>query len=75
MNRVLLVIIGLLVIVDRGEKLDVDMVAFYHLAPVPPNALLKNVFMRSAPDNLVLTEDLMWFELPFDSDEITVNRP
>jgi ribonuclease Z len=51
------------------------MVAFYHLVPVPPNSLLRDVFMRGAPDNFLLTEDLMWFELPIDSDDIVVNRP
>ncbi|MEH6552366.1 MAG: MBL fold metallo-hydrolase [Pseudomonadales bacterium] len=62
-------------LVDLGEKSDVDMVAFYHLVPVPPTSLLGDVFMRGAPDNFLLTEDLMWFELPIDSDDIVVNRP
>lgn len=62
-------------LIELGEKSNVDMVAFYHLVPVPPTSLLKNVFMRGAPDNFLLTEDLMWFELPIDSDEIFVNRP
>ena len=62
-------------LIQLGEKSDVDMVAFYHLVPVPPNSLLKNVFMRGAPDNFLLTEDLMWFELPVGSDEIVVNHP
>lgn len=62
-------------LIELGEKSNVDMVAFYHLVPVPPNALLADVFMRGAPDNFVLTKDLMWFELPTDSDDIVVNRP
>jgi ribonuclease Z len=62
-------------LIELGEKSNVNMVAFYHLVPVPPNSLLKNIFMRGAPDNFLLTEDLMWFELPTDSDEIVVNRP
>ncbi len=62
-------------LIELSEKSDVDMVAFYHLVPVPPNSLLKDVFMRGAPDNVILTEDLMWFELPVDSDDIVVNRP
>ena len=62
-------------LIELGEKSKVDMVAFYHLVPVPPNSLLTDVFMRGAPDNFLLTEDLMWFELPIDSDEIVVNRP
>ena len=62
-------------LIELSKKSDVDMVAFYHLVPVPPTSLLKNVFLRGAPENVLLTEDLMWFELPIDSDEILVNRP
>ena len=62
-------------LVELGEKSNVGMVAFYHMVPVPPTALLKDVFLRGAPDNFLLTEDLMWFELPIDSDDIIVNRP
>lgn len=62
-------------LIEVGDKSNVDMVAFYHLVPVPPNALLRDVFMRGAPDNFLLAEDLMWFDLPIDSDDIVVNRP
>jgi ribonuclease Z len=62
-------------LIELGEKSNVDMVAFYHLVPVPPNALLKNIFLRGTPDNYLLTEDRMWFELQPNSDEIVVNRP
>jgi len=62
-------------LIELANDSDVDMVAFYHLVPVPPNALLANVFLRGAPDNVLLTEDLMWFELPVASDDIIVNRP
>jgi ribonuclease Z len=62
-------------LVELGKKSDVAMVAFYHLVPVPPNALLANIFLRGAPDNFLLTEDLMWFDFPVNSDEIIINRP
>jgi ribonuclease Z len=62
-------------LVELGQKSEVDMVAFYHLVPTPANAVVENVFLRGAPDNFLLTEDLMWFELPSESDEIVVNRP
>ncbi|MEH6610928.1 MAG: MBL fold metallo-hydrolase [Halioglobus sp.] len=62
-------------LIELGEKSNVDMVAFYHLVPVPPNSVVADVFMRGAPDNFLLTEDLMWFELPINSDDIVVNRP
>ena len=62
-------------LVELSKKSNVGMVAFYRLVPVPPTTLLKDVFLRGAPDNVLLTEDLMWFELPINSDDIIVNRP
>lgn len=62
-------------LVELGEQSDVNMVAYYHLVPVPPNSIAEDVFMRGAPDNYVLTKDRMWFELPAKSDDIVVNRP
>jgi len=62
-------------LIELGEKSNVDMVAFYHLVPVPLNSVLEDIFKRGVPDNFLLAEDLMWFELPIDSDDIVVNRP
>ena len=62
-------------LIELSAQSDVDMVAYYHLVPVPPNGIAESVFMRDAPDNFVLTSDLMWFELPIGSDQIIVNQP
>ena len=62
-------------LIELGEQSNVDMVAFYHLVPVPLNVVLEDVFKRGMPDNFLLAEDLMSFELPIGSDEIVVNRP
>jgi ribonuclease Z len=62
-------------LIELGEKSNVNMVAFYHLVPVPQISVLEDIFMRGAPDNFLLTEDLMWFDLPIDTDDIVVNRP
>ena len=62
-------------LIELGEQSNVDMVAFYHLVPVPLNVVLEDVFKRGMPDNFLLAEDLMSFELPIASDEIIVNRP
>jgi ribonuclease Z len=32
-------------LIELGEKSNVDMVAFYHLVPVPPNSVVADVFM------------------------------
>jgi ribonuclease Z len=62
-------------LIELGEKSDVDMVAFYHLVPVPLNGVLEEIFKRGVPENFLLAEDLMWFELPIGSDDIVINRP
>jgi ribonuclease Z len=62
-------------LIELGAKTDVDMVAYYHLVPTPTNSLLGDIFMRDAPDNYLLAEDRMVFELPIGSDDILVTRP
>ncbi len=62
-------------LIELDARSDMGMVAYYHLVPLPPNSIAADVFMRGAPENFVLTEDLMWFELPIGSDDIVVNRP
>ena len=62
-------------LIELSAQSDVDMVAYYHLVPVPPNSIAESVFMRDAPNNFVLTSDLMWFELPIGSEQIIVNQP
>lgn len=62
-------------LIELGKNSNVGVIAFYHLVPVPPNALLADVFLRGAPDNFLLAKDLMWFELPVGSSDILVNKP
>ncbi len=62
-------------LIRLGEDANVDMVAFYHLVPVPANSTIADIFLRGAPDNFLLAEDLMSFELPIGSDDIIVKRP
>lgn len=62
-------------LIELGEQSNVQMVAFYHLVPVPLNTVLEDVFKRGVPRNFLLAEDLMSFDLPIDNDEIAVNRP
>ncbi|MEM7216862.1 MAG: MBL fold metallo-hydrolase [Pseudomonadota bacterium] len=62
-------------LIDLATRSNVDMIAFYHLVPVPPNSIAESVFMRGTPEHFVLTKDLMWFELPAGGDDIIVHRP
>jgi ribonuclease Z len=51
----------------------VGMTALYHMVPGPRNALMENIFEREIEDNMLLTEDGMWFTLPAGTDEILVD--
>ena len=57
------------------DESGVRRLALYHLVPPPQNALFEKFYAREAPDGSIITEDGMLFELPGDSDEITVISP
>ena len=57
------------------EAAEVDMLALYHLLPVPRNYLMDQVFRRDLPDDAVVTVDGMVFELPSGSEDIHVHTP
>jgi ribonuclease Z len=59
-------------VVELNRSSGVGMTALYHLVPGPRNALMERVFKRDFSDNMVLTEDRMWFNLPAGSDAIHV---
>jgi ribonuclease Z len=61
-------------VIDMTRSSAIGMTALYHLVPGPRNFVMEKVFLRGAPDNMVLTEDGMWFTLPLGSDEIEVRR-
>jgi len=62
-------------LIELGERVDIGMVAFYHLVPSVDNIVVTRIFERDMPSNYLLAEDGMWFELPIDSDEIIVTKP
>lgn len=57
-------------VIEMAKSSDLGMTGLYHLVPGPRNAIMEKVFLRGAPDNVVLTEDGMWFDLPVGSKEI-----
>ena len=59
-------------VIELTRNTDVGMTAFYHLVPGPRNRLMENIFQRGFTDNMILTHDRMWFELPAGSDDIDV---
>ncbi len=59
-------------IAELTRTTGVGMTALYHMVPGPRKALMKNIFEREIEDNMLLTEDGMWFTLPPGSDAIVV---
>ena len=52
------------------ESAGVKQLALYHLVPPPANFLFEKIFTRDLPDEVILTEDGMTFDLPAGSEEI-----
>ena len=57
------------------EQSGVSVLALYHLVPPPQNALFAKIFARDLPEDTVISEDGMIFELPAASDEVNVIAP
>ena len=45
------------------------------MVPPPSNFVMQKIYERDLPDNVVLTDDGMWFELIVGDDEVTVYHP
>lgn len=62
-------------IAAAAKEAKVKQLALYHLVPPPRNEAMAALFMEGVPDEVILTEDLMWFELPLGSGELVVRNP
>jgi ribonuclease Z len=60
---------------DRAEAAGIRQLAYYHLVPVPANALAERMFARGLSDDTLLVRDLHTFDLPPDSTEILISEP
>ena len=60
---------------DRAQAAGIKQLAFYHMVPVPANALAEKMFIRGVPNDVIMTRDLHIFDLPPNSDEIRVYEP
>jgi ribonuclease Z len=59
----------------RAEAAGIRQLAFYHLVPVPPNALAEKMFARGLSADTILVKDLHTFDLPTGSTEILISAP
>lgn len=60
---------------DRARDAGVKQLVFYHMVPVPVNALAAKMFVRGLPDDVIVASDLHTFDLPSDSNEIIISEP
>ena len=58
-----------------AESANVSVVALYHLIPMPRNYLMRQIFKRDLPSNIVLTTDGMVFELPRGTETVHIREP
>jgi ribonuclease Z len=61
-------------LIELEMETDIGMVALYHLVPAPRNIVMQKIFERNLPENFVIAEDRMWFELPVGGTAINVTR-
>lgn len=55
-----------------ADKAGVKQLALYHFVPPPRNFVMMGIYKRALPDDAIMTEDGMWFELPEGSSAIDV---
>jgi ribonuclease Z len=58
-----------------AEAANIGQLAYYHLVPVPPNALAERIFARGLSEDTLLVRDLHTFDLPANSTEIVIHEP
>ena len=60
---------------EAASAAGVRQLVFYHMVPVPPNAIAAKVFLRDLPSEIVLAQDLHRFDLPPNSTDILIHEP
>ncbi len=59
----------------RAAEAGIRQLAYYHLVPVPANALAEKMFARGLAPDTLLVRDLHTFDLPPNSTEIHIREP
>ena len=59
-------------ILSVAKQANVKLTAYYHMVPAPSNIIMERIYQRDMPENVVLSEDGMWFELAVGTDEVTI---
>ena len=59
----------------EAEKAGIRQLVFYHMVPVPANAIAAQIFMREIPDTVIMAKDLHTFDLAPNSEQVLVHEP
>jgi len=59
----------------QAAAAGIRQLVFYHMVPVPANALAAKMFLRDLPQDIILASDLQTFDLPPNSDVIRIHTP
>lgn len=59
---------------DAAKAAGIKQLVYYHLVPVPPNAIAEDIFRRGLPDSVILAKDLHTFDLPAGSTDIIIHE-
>ena len=59
----------------QARAAGIRQLAYYHLVPVPPNALAEKIFARGLSPDTLLVRDLHTFDLPTGSTDILIHAP
>lgn len=60
---------------EPARAAGIRQLAYYHLVPVPPNALAERIWARGLSADTLLVRDLHTFDLPPGSTEIIIREP
>jgi ribonuclease Z len=62
-------------VIEMSVRARIKLTGLYHLVPPPANIVMENIYKRNLPDNVILTQDRMWFTLEVGDDEVNVDFP
>jgi ribonuclease Z len=60
---------------EPARAAGIKQLAYYHLVPVPLNALAERIWARGLSPDTLLVKDLHTFDLPPNSEEIIIREP
>ena len=60
---------------ERAAQAGIGQLAFYHMVPVPANAVAEKMFLRDLPQDIIVAKDLQRFVMPADESDMQIYEP